>query len=80
MIAREIIENALKGSKESNSFEPLRKMIIGLREKGVDNKDILEDLRMCFCEYNNAGDDDSENLDKANKIADLMDEIDYNRF
>lgn len=80
MISKEEIESVLKESKESDSFEPLREMVINLRKKGVSNEYILKDLRTYFCKYNNAEDKDYNVLDKAYKSADLMDEIDYNRF
>jgi hypothetical protein len=52
-------------------------MAIELRNNGFTDKDILKNLRVYFCEYNASG--NKNDLDKADKIADLMDLIDYHK-
>ena len=80
MSFEEEVVKSLDSTKELNSFQPMRDMVALARGKNISDKEIKSKLLSLFVKYYEEGENNNEEYrDRADKIADLLDEMDYNR-
>ena len=80
MSFEEEVVKSLDSTKELNSFQPMRDMVALARGKNISDKEIKSKLLSLFVKYYEEGENNNEeSRDRADKIADLLDEMDYNR-
>ena len=77
MLLEEEIEKALK---EPKSFLLMIDLVVLARKNNISNEEIKATLRNLFVKYYEEGENNNdESRDKADKIADLLDLIAYDR-
>ena len=77
MLLEEEIEKALK---EPKSFLLMIDLVVLARKNNISNEEIKATLRNLFVKYYEEGENNNdESRDKADKIADLLDAIAYDR-
>ena len=80
MLLEEEIEKALSLKEEPKSSLLMIDLVILARSKNISNKKIKATLRHLFIKYYEEGENNNdESRDKADKIADLLDAIEYDR-
>lgn len=77
MLLEEEIEKALK---EPKSFLLMIDLVVLARSENISNEEIKATLLNLFVKYYEEGENNNdESRDKADKIADLLDAIEYDR-
>ena len=77
MLLEEEIEKALK---EPKSFLLMIDLVVLARKNNISDREIKATLRNLFVKYYEEGENNNdESRDKADKIADLLDAIAYDR-
>ena len=80
MLLEEEVVKSLDSTKELNSFQPMRDMVALARGKNISDKEIKSKLLSLLVKYYEEGENNNEeSRDKADKIADLLDAIEYDR-
>ena len=80
MLLEEEIEKALSLKEEPKSFLLMIDLVVLARKKNISNEEIKATLLNLFVKYYEEGENNNdESRDKADKIADLLDAIAYDR-
>ena len=80
MLLEEEIEKALSLKEEPKSFLLMIDLVVLARKNNISNEEIKATLRNLFVKYYEEGENNNdESRDKADKIADLLDAITYDR-
>ena len=80
MLLEEEIEKALSLKEEPKSSLLMIDLVVLARKNNISNEEIKATLLNLFVKYYEEGENNNEeSRDRADKIADLLDEIDYNR-
>ena len=80
MLLEEEIEKALSLKEEPKSFLLMIDLVVLARKNNISNEEIKATLRNLFVKYYEEGENNNdESRDKADKIADLLDAIAYDR-
>lgn len=79
MLLEEEFEKALSLKEEPKSSLLMIDLVLLARSKNISDKEIKVTLRHLFVKYYEEGNNNNdESRDKADKIADLLDAIEYN--
>ena len=77
---KEEFEKALSLKEEPKSSLLMIDLVLLARKENISDKEIKATLQHLFVKYyEECENNDDESRDKADKIADLLDEMDYNR-
>ena len=80
MLLEEEIEKALSLKEEPKSFLLMIDLVVLARKNNISNEEIKATLLNLFVKYYEEGENNNdESRDKADKIADLLDAIAYDR-
>ena len=80
MLLEEEIEKALSLKEEPKSFLLMINLVVLARKNNISNEEIKATLLNLFVKYYEEGENNNdESRDKADKIADLLDAIAYDR-
>ena len=80
MLLEEEIEKALSLKEEPKSFLLMIDLVVLARKNNISNEEIKATLLNLFVKYYEEGENNNdESRDKADKIADLLDAIEYDR-
>ena len=80
MLLEEEFEKALSLKEEPKSFLLMIDLVLLARSKNISDKEIKATLLHLFVKYYEEGENNNEeSRDKADKIADLLDAIEYDR-
>ena len=80
MLLEEEFEKALSLKEEPKSFLLMIDLVLLARKENISDKEIKATLLHLFVKYYEEGENNNEeSRDRADKIADLLDEMDYNR-
>jgi hypothetical protein len=80
MLLEEEIEKALSLKEEPKSFLLMIDLVVLARKNNISNEEIKATLLNLFVKYYEEGENNNdESRDKADKIADLLDVIAYDR-
>ena len=80
MLLEEEIEKALSLKEEPKSSLLMIDLVVLARKNNISNEEIKATLLNLFVKYYEEGENNNEeSRDRADKIADLLDEMDYNR-
>ena len=80
MLLEEEIEKALSLKEEPKSFLLMINLVVLARKNNISNEEIKATLLNLFVKYYEEGENNNdESRDKADKIADLLDVIAYDR-
>jgi hypothetical protein len=80
MLLEEEIEKALSLKEEPKSSLLMIDLVVLARKNNISNEEIKATLRNLFVKYYEEGENNNdESRDKADKIADLLDAIAYDR-
>jgi hypothetical protein len=80
MLLEEEFEKILSLKEEPKSFLLMIDLVLLARSENISDKEIKATLQHLFVKYYEEGEnDDDESRDKADKIADLLDAIEYDR-
>ncbi|WP_315104718.1 hypothetical protein [Capnocytophaga gingivalis] len=80
MLLEEEIEKALSLKEEPKSFLLMIDLVVLARKNNISNEEIKATLLNLFVKYYEEGENNNdESRDKADKIADLLDLIAYDR-
>ena len=80
MLLEEEIEKALRLKEEPKSFLLMIDLVVLARKNNISNEEIKATLLNLFVKYYEEGENNNdESRDKADKIADLLDVIAYDR-
>ena len=80
MLLEEEIEKALSLKEEPKSFLLMIDLVVLARKNNISNEEIKATLLNLFVKYYEEGENNNdESRDKADKIADLLDAITYDR-
>ena len=80
MLLEEEIEKALSLKEEPKSSLLMIDLVVLARKNNISNEEIKATLLNLFVKYYEEGEDNNEeSRDRADKIEDLLDEMDYNR-
>jgi len=80
MLLEEEIEKALSLKEEPKSSLLMIDLVVLARKNNISNEEIKATLRNLFVKYYEEGENNNEeSRNRADKIADLLDEMDYNR-
>ena len=80
MLLEEEIEKALSLKEEPKSFLLMIDLVVLARKNNISNEEIKATLLNLFVKYYEEGENNNdESRDKADKIADLLDVITYDR-
>ena len=80
MLLEEEIEKALSLKEEPKSFLLMIDLVVLARKNDISNEEIKATLLNLFVKYYEEGENNNdESRDKADKIADLLDLIAYDR-
>ena len=80
MLLKEEFEKALSLKEEPKSSLLMIDLVLLARKNNISNEEIKATLRNLFVKYYEEGENNNdESRDKADKIADLLDAIAYNR-
>ena len=80
MLLEEEFEKILSLKEEPKSFLLMIDLVLLARSKNISDKEIKVTLRHLFVKYYEEGNNNNdESRDKADKIADLLDAIEYDR-
>ena len=80
MLLEEEIEKALSLKEEPKSSLLMIDLVVLARKNNISNEEIKATLRNLFVKYYEEGENNNdESRDKADKIADLLDLIAYDR-
>ncbi len=80
MLLEEEIEKALSLKEEPKSFLLMINLVVLARKNNISNEEIKATLLNLFVKYYEEGENNNdESRDKADKIADLLDLIAYDR-
>ena len=80
MLLEEEFEKILSLKEEPKSFLLMIDLVLLARSENISDKEIKATLQHLFVKYYEEGENnDDESRDKADKIADLLDAIEYDR-
>ena len=80
MLLEEEFEKALSLKEESKSSLLMIDLVLLARSENISDKEIKATLRhLCVKYYEEGNNNNDESRDKADKIADLLDAIEYDR-
>ena len=80
MLLEEEFEKALSIKEEHKSSLLMIDLVLLARKENISDKEIKATLQHLFVKYYEEGENnDDESRDKADKIADLLDAIEYDR-
>ena len=80
MLLEEEIEKALNLKEEPKSSLLMIDLVVLARKNNISNEEIKATLLNLFVKYYEEGENNNEeSRNRADKIADLLDEMDYNR-
>ena len=80
MLLEEEFEKALSLKEEPKSFLLMIDLVLLARSENISDKEIKATLLHLFVKYYEEGENNNEeSRDKADKIADLLDAIEYDR-
>ena len=80
MLLEEEIEKALSLKEEPKLSLLMIDLVVLARKNNISNEEIKATLLNLFVKYYEEGENNNEeSRDRADKIADLLDEMDYNR-
>ena len=80
MLLEEEFEKALSLKEEPKSYLLMIDLVLLARSENISDKEIKATLQHLFVKYYEEGNNNNdESRDKADKIADLLDAIEYDR-
>ena len=80
MLLEEEFEKALSLKEEPKSSLLMMDLVLLARSENISDKEIKATLQHLFVKYYEEGENNNEeSRDRADKRADLLDEMDYNR-